>query len=141
MGLFPIQIGIQRSDDLRKFGVKVITPCEVDPLVLGDCFGDILVRDVLIEDRNYPFVVECGVIDFFSGVSLHYRIRADHEEKILGSLDVVKDFLQPLRSRLDVFLIEPNFAFFRAEGDDEFLNEALVLAGVRDENLRHFSPP
>jgi len=56
MGLFPIQVGIERGDDLRKFSVKVVAPSEVDPLVLGDYLRDSLVRDGFIEYRNYPFV-------------------------------------------------------------------------------------
>ena len=68
MVLFPIQVGIQRCDEFRKLCVKTIPSGEVNPLELGDRFRDILVWNWLIEDGNYPLVVECGVIDLFSGV-------------------------------------------------------------------------
>ncbi len=68
MGFFPIQVGIQRRDELRKLGIKAITSAKVDPLELGNRFWDVIVRNGLIEDRNYPLVVERGVIDFSSSV-------------------------------------------------------------------------
>lgn len=58
--LFPIQIGIERCDKLCKLCVKTIASGEVDSLELGDRFRDILVRNWLIEDGDYPLLLSAA---------------------------------------------------------------------------------
>src|SRR5262249_39508172 len=81
-------------------------------------------------------VLEC-VLHLESAHLRRRRLRRDHVDEAVGTLDGAEDLAHPLGRRRNALLVHPGGEPVRREGIDEAVDEVGVAARVGDEDVAH----
>ena len=137
----PFEVGVERLDQLAYAGVEIVALRKRQRVDRGDRRVKRAEIDRPPQQWHEPLVVRHRVLGFLPAHGGSRVIGARDADKRIDAFDSAEHALLPVRRELDVFAIEPALALLLGQCLGEPLREQLVLARIRDENLRHDVPP
>ncbi|SRR5258706_8239250 len=96
---------------------------------------------IAAQNRYQFFLDVYRVLDFLAAHFGFNRIRCNDEDKTIGFVDTLKNFLPPIRSKGDVFPIHPHIAIVRGKGLMKLQYKVFITSGIGNKRIWHYDYP
>jgi hypothetical protein len=112
----PLEVGLQRLDELCEAGVEVVALAEEDPLRVGEARRQGILVDLVMNHGDDQLVDPHGLFELAAALLGGKRFGSEHEDQGPAGDNRATHPLAPLRARKDVLDVDPNALAARAQG-------------------------